>query len=165
MIDIYALHDPDTNEIRYIGKANDAAKRLKSHFRDARRRRTPVYDWINSLNVNGKIPVISIIEQVDDSLWKEREIFLIEHHRSIGTRLLNLALGGDEPFCPTEIRAANARKNARAVHDDPKRKLLWKRKQSLSISLKRGHIKPELRAKMKAIAQRRPDLFACWLDN
>lgn len=36
LIAIYALREPDTGEIRYIGKATDAMARFKSHMRDAR---------------------------------------------------------------------------------------------------------------------------------
>jgi len=43
---IYALTDPSTGEVRYIGKANDPSARLKSHLMDSRRRNTPVYRWI-----------------------------------------------------------------------------------------------------------------------
>ena len=34
LIAIYALREPDTGEIRYIGKATDAMARFKSHMRD-----------------------------------------------------------------------------------------------------------------------------------
>lgn len=35
---IYALADANTGEIRYIGKANDPAKRLQGHMSDSIRR-------------------------------------------------------------------------------------------------------------------------------
>jgi hypothetical protein len=47
--EIYGLLDPRDGKLRYIGKAVCAAKRLKSHLRDARKRDTPVYRWINEL--------------------------------------------------------------------------------------------------------------------
>lgn len=55
-VDIYALCDPDTGDVRYIGKANCAQLRLKSHLRDARIRKTPVYCWINELLAKGLCP-------------------------------------------------------------------------------------------------------------
>ena len=48
-VEIYALLCPNTKDVRYIGKANDSEKRLKSHIRDSRRRNTPVYCWIKKL--------------------------------------------------------------------------------------------------------------------
>ena len=60
---IYALLCPDTRAVRYIGKANDPARRLKTHIRDARRRRTPVYLWLRRLHAEGKAPILEIIER------------------------------------------------------------------------------------------------------
>jgi hypothetical protein len=53
------LRDPATNEVRYIGKANDSMKRLKTHIRDSRRRNTPVYSWIKKLASKGLVPTFS----------------------------------------------------------------------------------------------------------
>jgi|SRR5215217_2940168 len=107
--EIYALIGPHDGAVRYIGKANDSAKRLKSHLRDARRRKTPVYDWINMLAKSGMRPTFRVLEIADD--WVEAERRLIAEARSRGERLLNVADGGDEPFCSPEVRAANGRKS------------------------------------------------------
>src|ERR1700753_3270619 len=101
-VEIYALRDPETNEIRYIGKANNSQARLKSHLRDARTRRTPVYSWINSLLRRGLSPDMIVLETCGPDVWKEREIALIAQYRAASSRLLNVADGGDEPFCPIE---------------------------------------------------------------
>lgn len=116
MIDshIYALTDPQSGEIRYIGKANDPQKRLAGHLRDAARRRTPVYDWILSLRKNGLAPGIVVLRQVSD--WKTAEREEIAKYRAAGVRLLNLADGGDEPACSVETRQANGRKVAASRH-------------------------------------------------
>lgn len=107
--EIYALIDPRDGAVRYIGKANDSAKRLKSHIRDARReaRRTPVYAWIRKIVSMGMMPSFRVLETTDD--WKEAERRHIAEARARGERLLNVADGGDEPFCPPEVRAANGR--------------------------------------------------------
>lgn len=44
--EIYALHCPDSGEIRYIGKARDSESRLKTHIRDSVSGTTPVRCWI-----------------------------------------------------------------------------------------------------------------------
>lgn len=106
-VEIYGLLDPVTGELRYIGKANNAAKRLKSHLRDMKRRKSPLYGWLGKLD---QPPNIKILERTLD--WKEAERRLIAEYRGKGERLLNLADGGDEPFCPKEIRAANGQKAA-----------------------------------------------------
>ena len=46
---IYGLVDPRTDEIRYIGKANDIRQRLKNHLNPARYRPTHKFNWIRKL--------------------------------------------------------------------------------------------------------------------
>ena len=101
---IYGLYD-SAGCLRYIGKANDPRKRLDGHMRDARRRRTPLYDWINK---HGR-PAMRVIE-ADCEDWKASERRLIAEARARGDKLLNIADGGDEPFCPPEVRSANGRR-------------------------------------------------------
>jgi hypothetical protein len=100
---IYGLCCPLTGELRYIGKANDPAKRLDQHMRDSRSRATPLYSWIRK---HGK-PALVVLE-ADCPDWREAERRLIAKGRLDGLRLLNIADGGDEPHCPTSVRAANA---------------------------------------------------------
>lgn len=102
---IYALCCPSTGEIRYIGKADDPKKRLKSHIRDAKRRKTPVYDWINKY---GEPDMVVLASGCSDWVSAEREA--IEFGRHLGLRLLNLADGGDQPgMASREVLSANAR--------------------------------------------------------
>lgn len=104
MAAIYGLCDPVSGELRYIGKANDPQKRLKSHMRDCRHRATPVYCWIRSLDER---PALVVLE-ADCLDWKEAERRWIAKARAEGVRLLNLADGGDEPGCSLEVRRRNA---------------------------------------------------------
>lgn len=147
MSEIYALTDLD-GSVRYIGKANVAADRLKCHLRDARRRSTPVYVWIRQLAEVGCVPGLIVLETCDD--WQEAERRIIAEHRAAGARLLNLAPGGNEPFCPADVRAANGRANARKRH---KRK--WFLMRAMGDALRRGHVAETTKAKMRA----RPDVF------
>jgi hypothetical protein len=108
--EIYALKDPDNGQIRYIGKANNSAKRLQSHFRDAKRRNTPVYCWIRKLLIAGKTPQLEVLLVCQKDAWPQYERSLIAEYRASGSRLLNVADGGDEPAITTEQRRANAYK-------------------------------------------------------
>lgn len=108
--EIYALKDPESGEIRYIGKANDSEKRLRSHLRDAKRRMTPVYCWIQKLAKDGKTPKLEVLLFCQKDAWPEYERILIAEYRVGGARLLNVADGGDEPAITTEQRRANAYK-------------------------------------------------------
>lgn len=111
-VEIYGLYDPNTHELRYIGKANDSKKRLASHIRDARRRDYPVYRWINKLLSNSRLPYIKVLLVTDSERWREEEKRIIKENRELGSKLLNVAEGGDAPYCSTETRAANGKKNS-----------------------------------------------------
>jgi len=155
MVEIYALIDPVTNEIKYIGKANDSQNRLKSHLRDSKTRDTPVYLWIRELIKQGLIPLIEILSIVENDQWVQEEIRLISEYKGICS-LLNVAVGGNEPYFSKEQRAINGRNNASEIHSDPIRKKLWSLKKdlmsSLSIFMKRGEIRAYNRilSKMKS---------------
>ena len=104
MDSIYGLFDA-TGELRYIGKSNNPKKRLGSHLRDAKRLKTPLYAWINKHGM----PEMRVLE-ANCPDWQEAERRHIADARARGERLLNIADGGDEPFCPPEVRASNWKK-------------------------------------------------------
>ena len=171
MVAIYALKDPNSGDIKYVGKTQDTVERLKKHIRDARRdsrKHTPVYQWVNSLVAMGQQPVIEVIEMCSKSCWQESEVRAIAKHRAEGS-LLNVAKGGDEPFCSKEQRAVNGRNNARKVHDDPRRKEIWRLKQALGFDLiffkKNGmaEIHNRIVAKLKIAGNKCPSLFGDYL--
>lgn len=92
---IYALTDPDTGDVRYVGKTNDLAGRLRRHILPSalakRCRRT---NWLNWLLKAGKMPCITLLEEVSQDRWKERECYWIAFYRGIGAQLVNTAEGG-----------------------------------------------------------------------
>lgn len=116
--EIYGLYDNHGN-LRYIGKANCSQKRFKSHIRDARRRKTPVYCWINSMAEKGLMPQMKVLKITDEESWTIDEKTLIFEARLRGERLLNLADGGDQPKCPIEVRRANGAKTAKMWSEFP----------------------------------------------
>lgn len=141
---IYGLFDKD-GQLRYIGKAVDPQSRLKGHMQDARTKKTPLYDWIRKHGV----PVMEVLE-ADCADWKEAERRLISEARLRGEDLLNVADGGDQPFCDYETRAENGRNNAKSRH-----KRLWYLKLQLGGALRRG----EVREETKQMMRERPDIF------
>lgn len=109
-VQMYALCCPDSGDVRYIGKAACAKKRLSSHLRDAHRRNTPVYCWIKSLAARGLTPTLKVLDaQVPTEDWGSVEIRLIAEGRERGDRLLNVADGGDQPHCSRQTRVQNGR--------------------------------------------------------
>lgn len=161
-VEIYALTDPDSGETRYIGKANDARKRFKGHLSETRRK-TPVYCWIQALRLEGKTPGLTVIEICNADDWQEVEKTSIRIARREGARLLNIAEGGDEPYCSKEVRAANGRKNAKARVDTPFKAYVWKLKRDLSQLIRQGYCDNETREMIRQAARKRPDLFGCFL--
>ena len=97
MVEIYGLRCPETNRIRYIGKANDSAKRLKTHLSGAKNHNTPVCNWISKLVANGLTPIVVVIHKCDDDMWEAYERAAISIARELIPDLLNIADGGNEP--------------------------------------------------------------------
>lgn len=160
MSEIYALCCPATGEVRYIGKANDSARRLKSHMRDSRRRNTPVYCWIRSLA--GAVPVMLVLARVDD--WKAAERSFIAQYRAQGARLLNLADGGDEPHCSTLVRQANAHRLNERLARDPTLAFVQLAKRQLGTALRFGQLPEGTRATMRECARANPRMFGEWAN-
>lgn len=128
---IYALCDPTTLEIRYIGKAINPAKRLCEHVSDTKRgRRTHCARWVRSV---GR-PIMLRLAVVPDDYGAEMEIRTIAQFQARGYRLTNLTEGGEghlgwvpPPETRAKIRAAllgrtdspETRANKRAAHRNP----------------------------------------------
>jgi hypothetical protein len=107
MVEIYGLYDPDSLELRYVGKAKDAKKRFKRHLEERSLTR-PINNWVRSLVQAGKLPVLKVLETVEDGKWEEAERRLIAHYRQ-SCDLLNVADGGAMPSQTKEQRRKAAR--------------------------------------------------------
>lgn len=158
--EIYGLFDPRDGALRYVGKANNSSDRLKRHMRDARRRRTPVYDWIEKLGAFGMVPMLRVLERATD--WREAECRLIAEARARGERLLNLADGGDQPACSDATRKANGRALSDRLKTDERFRKLWEAKRALSYGLRTNQVMNRTRATMRELAVVEPDMFGCW---
>lgn len=92
---IYALCEPDTGEIRYIGKADNPHKRLHGHTSSrVINGKTHRSCWIRSLVNQNKSPVLKIIDEVPVNHWQALEAAYIDFCRERGMRLVNIADGG-----------------------------------------------------------------------
>ena len=90
---IYALCDPDTHEVRYIGKTVDIGRRMKQHSSYKIIGKSHTKSWLKSLRP--KIPNVIIVEQVNFFEWKSTEIFWIAYFKMLGANLTNTSIGGD----------------------------------------------------------------------
>lgn len=98
---IYGLVDPETNELRYVGKSSNGI--IRAH----RRHSCHCENWRQSLKRRGMRPIVITIENLDEynDTLNERERFWIEYHRSQGAPLTNLTVGGDGYVLSPEHRA------------------------------------------------------------
>ena len=93
---IYAISDPDTNIIKYIGVTTRTLKeRLYQHLYNARNKRLQISaKCIWSLLKVDKLPVISLVETCTETNWEEREKYWIAYYKKTG-ELTNLTDGGE----------------------------------------------------------------------
>lgn len=95
---IYALLDPNTSEVRYVGQTVQTLReRLRNHVMDARRRSessAPVYAWIRGILENGGRPEIKLITTAPLQILDHLEVEWIWHYRAIGADLTNTQPGG-----------------------------------------------------------------------
>lgn len=101
MIYIYALTDPFTGDIRYIGKSIRPKERLTNHCNDSSK--TWRTNWIQSVLSKGLRPELLILEELDDDAdWQTAERSWIAKGRECGWLLTNCTDGGDGLVNPPE---------------------------------------------------------------
>lgn len=94
---IYALNDPRTGEIRYVGKADKPLTRRQIHLQHAHKSRTHKNAWILELRKHELAPVLEVLDEVPADCWQDFERSYILVFRAIGVRLTN-GLDGGEGF-------------------------------------------------------------------
>lgn len=87
---IYGLVDPETQELRYVGKTRVGMKRaLAEHSARCR-------NWIRKLKRRGLVQEVVVLEETDELDEAERR--LISLFRRLGYSLTNIADGGEGGF-------------------------------------------------------------------
>lgn len=159
---IYGLADPQTHKIMYIGKAMNAEQRYKGHLRDAARRKTPLYQWINTLTEKPKLIILASCTTED---WQTVEKQVITQYRVEG-QLLNVADGGNQPKGNSITNRQNAIKLNERMRNDPFAKRIQFLKRSMADFIRRaknGEIREEVKesifAKLRLAAAKNPALF------
>lgn len=92
---IYALVDPLTRLVHYVGKANNPELRFTQHLRDEDNKSKA--EWIQSLHVQKQTPTLNILEEVSQIKAFEREAWWITYYQNLGHPLTNSAA----PYTPT----------------------------------------------------------------
>lgn len=99
---IYALIDPISSEIKYVGKTYRRLDiRLREHVYDCIRRPKSSHkvNWIKMLISKNKIPIIRLLENTKKENAEERERYWVAKSRLDGNNLTNSTEGGE--FCTT----------------------------------------------------------------
>ena len=92
---IYVLIDPRTNEVRYVGKANNISQRYQAHLNRARKHQTHKKNWLKQLKREGLKPIIEVIDVVPIDEWQYWETYWISQMKQWGFNLVNYTNGGD----------------------------------------------------------------------
>jgi hypothetical protein len=93
---IYALADPVTNEIRYVGKADRVKSRYASHLREAKSgKKSAKCQWIREVIEFNQMPKLIVLEEIPLDEWKKAEIYYIAECKKLGHNLTNVAKGGE----------------------------------------------------------------------
>lgn len=94
---IYTLKDPETNQIKYVGKTNNLSKRFNRHISEYNliNENTLKSKWISALKTKGLLPIIEILDECNDDIVDDIEIYWISQMKSWGFRLTNMTDGGD----------------------------------------------------------------------
>lgn len=96
MVKIYALINPVTDVVFYIGKTNRTlCRRLSEHLNLSKGVNGHKNNTIKKILSEGRKPIIKLIEEVDLDKWVEREKFHINDYRNKGYNLCNVTDGGE----------------------------------------------------------------------
>jgi hypothetical protein len=91
---IYALLDPDTEQIRYVGQTRNLRQRYQNHLHPNVKRMQPVISWIQHLRYHGKRPLLAILEETDEARYLWDEMYWIGECRREGPILNRTICGG-----------------------------------------------------------------------
>lgn len=158
---IYALVDPRTNKVRYVGAAKDVTRRVAQHFIGDHCRSTQlVQEWLTELTTNQLDPSWKTLETVDDFLWSLQEQKWIKFYKAKGeadlntiqvmteARKLALAEGRrNSPNCKSKVVYRVRIKDTKEVRDATslRMKQLWIARKAA------GYKKPELTSDSKKL--------------
>jgi group I intron endonuclease len=138
---IYGLVDPLSSQIRYIGKADNPAKRYFRHLREnIKNPRTHKECWIASLLKNNLKPILEIIEETDAASWVEREKYYIAYYKSKKVDLTNATDGGEDPPNATGRKISEEHKAILLSCNLGKKRSLETR-QRISEAVKKNHVR------------------------
>jgi hypothetical protein len=147
MVKIYSIKDPETLEIKYIGKTiQSLSKRLSGHItKSLYNRSTHISCWIYSLLKLGKKPIIELIEECDEKIWIEREVYYISYYKDI---IYNHSTGGESGSLGYKCTDLHKEKISKSLTG---RKRSLKERESISNGRKGMKLSEETKNKIREI--------------
>lgn len=141
---VYALNDPITGWIRYIGKTSiSPSARLKNHLRQARNGgKFRVHNWIRSLTVLDRYPIMSILQvcKSNEESCQIEKYWILKYKNLCD--LTNLTSGGEGT--PGRIVSSETRDKMRKIFTGLKRgPHSFEHRQKISLSLRGRKRTPE----------------------
>lgn len=91
---IYALCEPGTRTVRYIGQTLDLARRFRYHLATSSKKKSHLGNWLSSVLSRGEQPTLLELSRTDESQWCTEERRYISAARAIGIQLVNSTDGG-----------------------------------------------------------------------
>lgn len=76
-----------------MGKTTNLSKRLLAHLNRAKNCKQHCSNWINSLQKENLLPIMSVVEITNNESWQDREKYWIAHYRHLYD-LTNFMEGG-----------------------------------------------------------------------
>lgn len=149
---VYGLTDPNSGEVRYIGKSIRPNRRHREHMEPCSLRSvTRKNGWLKSILKTGDEPGMVILSQVPVTLLDEEEMRIIGLFRDLGFDLVNGTNGGDggavtDPDARRRISEAHRGKTLSPEH----RRLIGESNRGKKMS-------PEARQRQSVAQQRRCD--------
>lgn len=103
---IYALCEPGTRTVRYIGMTNNTSRRLREHLCAGVRLKTHLGHWLRNLVASGLSPELIVLREVGSEFGPEAEMRFIRLARGCKMNLVNGTDGGEGVQNPSpETRA------------------------------------------------------------
>lgn len=157
---VYALIDPTTLLVRYVGKSTRGGYRAEWHLTESGRKgETHRANWLKQIHQSGLTPIVHVLESASKETLDESEVWWIVYGRMCGWPLTNMTAGGDggskggfhwtaRPGGIEKITAVNNRPDVRAQRS--------RSKTGARNPMKRPEVAAKLKATLAAKTLARP---------
>lgn len=156
---VYGLFDPETGELRYVGKSTFGWKRVARHWAPSclanPRNRARSKAWCKSVLARGLIPVGQVLETCSSAEEVgDREVFWIAEYRARGADLVNHDAGGrggrHGPRSEEERAAMSRRMMGNRYTAGKPRNLSPEQREAMAERARRRSADPAIQAKISA---------------